>query len=445
MEAAPPTAKLKKKGLSGLLIRTVTYLFSWIREIPKPKDMPLDVRRRILRNCRISLVITVVLVIHSWFFGLKAYAYHPIIIDYEINYKYDVNPFGEVFGMPVNAQPAEIESLTRAGRRASAEISESLDRVWNQSLVGFYPAIQVSSATIALLSSLVMGIRLGARQKQEGLAAWDEVTVPILLASLLYSPLAVQIPLAVREISNSTNAALLTLTDFNTVFQEANASSSFEATIAPAFQQCKTIDADQQEKCLTKAVEAAQEVAAQQEATYGDAPWIARWKQRLSELQDTLLNAPLSGAGVAQRVNAVNYAVLSPVYESVVYGLLTAGMAAYQIFLEIAMLLTSLIIPYSIAASIGLQAQPLIAAVLAMFSFGQAKALFNVSAGFASSILIGVSGGVDNLWLPIGLAIFGIPISFLLAAGGGLAVWKGFIGAGGSLTTIALRLRHRKK
>ncbi|MGB7415221.1 MAG: hypothetical protein WA902_13535 [Thermosynechococcaceae cyanobacterium] len=88
-------------------------------------------------------------------------------------------------------------------------------------------------------------------------------------------------------------------------------------------------DAQDQEKCIEEALKAAQARLDEQQGAFGNTNWIDRWRQRLTEAVEIFNPEDLNLAGLARRVAAAQYSVLNPVYESIVYGLLTAMLSGY--------------------------------------------------------------------------------------------------------------------
>ena len=120
---------------------------------------------------------------------------------------------------------------------------------------------------------------------------------------------------------------------------------------------------------------------------------------------------------------------------------LLACMAAFQHIIEASLLLTALIAPIPVAASLlPFGAKPLYAWITGFLSLGVMKLSFNIVVGIVGTV-IAKAGPTSSepLVLAVVLGLFAPFLSMGIATGGGMAIFQGIVGGVGAATNYAAR------
>ena len=125
----------------------------------------------------------------------------------------------------------------------------------------------------------------------------------------------------------------------------------------------------------------------------------------------------------------------------IVEAIMMAMQGAFQACIECSMLLTGLLGPIALGASLlPVGAKPLYAWLTGFFSLGMCKLCLNIITGLVASAIHN-SGPTDTLGTAIALGLLSPLLAIALSAGGGMAVFNslvGFFSAAGRTITMGM-------
>lgn len=318
----------------------------------------------------------------------------------------------------VEIQPANpgqaASTITEDGVAASQAVAQSMDKLWEDVLNGgLYSAIANLGIFFAV-GTLLIFIVQWTKEMIDGDSSkgFTEVIWTIVVIVLLANngqPLATATK-GLRTIINQTNQTLLTSTSASIQLQEAYQQVMLKTGKGDAIQslinQCNTIaDPTQQAECLQNASQQA--------------------KQIESQLDND--NRPDWLKGVSDFFN-------TNIFQLAVRGWLFALAIAFQWIVEVCLLLTALLGPLAVGGSLLPVGQKAIFAWLTgFFSVGMIKLCFNIISGLVSTMVLN-SDNNDPMIFAFAIGILAPILSVVLAAGGGMAIFRSF----SSITSMGL-------
>lgn len=332
-----------------------------------------------------------------------------------------------------------IDLLVSTGNTVSQGISDSVDIVWNEQL----PLLITSVAFIATVISVVSLIELIMEMINEariyGAPNWTRLLFPLVISAVIGSLVFTSaVPVGIRNAINKVNKEALESIGFAASFQQAKASSSFEAKIAPQLERCRDQNKGNQTACVEDAAKQAQALLkAEARAAGGTPQWIRYWTDKFDKVGAEIAKNPLNA------LQTVQLAVLSPAIESVAFIFLNSIQVASQMLMEVALLLTALLFPLALARGIATDGETVVGWAFSMFQVGMIKFFFNLISGL-SSLLYLATGGVGNgLWFAVVTGLLGPLLAFDMVRGGGLGILSTILATASSIAGIALKLIPR--
>jgi hypothetical protein len=332
-----------------------------------------------------------------------------------------------------------IDLLVSSGNVASQAISDSVDIVWNEQL----PLLMTSVAFIATVISLASLVELIMEMINEdriyGTPNWTRLLFPLVIASLIGSLIFTSaVPVGIRNAINKVNQEALESIGFAATFQQAKTSSSFGTTIGQMFERCNNGVVAEQAACFQDAAKKAQELLdAEAGALGGIAPWIRHWTDKLQRIGEEIANNPLGAVGTVQ------LAILSPAIESAAFFILNALQVAFQMLMEVALILTALLFPLALARGIATDGETVSGWAYSMFQVGMVKFFFNLIAGISSLFYLAIGGVGSGLWFALFTGLLAPFLAFEMVRGGGLGVLSTILAVASSVANIGLKLRPR--
>jgi len=295
-------------------------------------------------------------------------------------------------------------TITEDGVAAGEAVAQAMDKLWDDVLGGgLYSAIANLGVFFAI-GTLLIFIVQWTREMVDGdnSKAFSEMIWPLVVIILLANnaqPLAIATK-GLREIINETNKTLLASTSASIQLQEAYQQVMLKTGNADAIQaliaQCNAIaDPTQQAECLQNASGQAKEIEAQ------------------------LDNRPAWLKGFSEFFN-------TNIFQLTVRGWLLTFAIAFQWIVEVCMLLTALLGPLAVGGSLlTVGNKAMFAWLTGFFSVGMIKLCFNIISGLVATMVLNAENN-DPMIFAFAIGILAPILSVVLAAGGGMAIFRSF-------------------
>jgi hypothetical protein len=290
---------------------------------------------------------------------------------------------------------------------ASEAVSSAFDQMWTdviQSGGGLYGAIANLGMFFAVGTLTWWVVNFAKALVQDNyMKSADELIWVVVVAALLANQgtLLAQGTLALRSIINQTNQTVLESTASSTRLQDAYAQIMTETGQQDVAQgliaQCSGItDPDLQQGCLSNAQTQAQQISG---------------------------NAPSNG--FQQFLDNVGGVFQTNLFTMAARGLLLAFGIAFQWVIEISMLLTGLLAPLAVGASLlPVGGRAIFAWLTGFFSIGIAKLSFNIICGLVATMVLNSGGSQDPMIFAFATSLLAPILALALAGGGGMAIFN---------------------
>jgi hypothetical protein len=328
----------------------------------------------------------------------------------------------------------------------SNNVSQAWDRTWDIALSGgLYGAINnigIFLAAGALVFWLLDFVRKWLSDEVNGVWALQDLIWPviIILFTANNGALLAGFSRGFRDTLNDFNLQVVRVVakeqDLEKTLNELGAYAVIDAKLVTARGQCNTItDNKRLTQCLDEQNKALQGILQQYQQEYG---LTVKYKQLEASVKEGLRNPGEALVdGVRTRVNnAVNLA-LSPAMALVIV-FMAACQYCFQQLIEVSMLLTAIMGPLALSASLlPFGAKPIFAWLTAFWSLSLLKLSYNVIAGL-TAIAIYQTSGTETLGSAIFFGLFSPLLAIAMAAGGGLAVFNGILAASGAGGAMAV-------
>jgi hypothetical protein len=297
-------------------------------------------------------------------------------------------------------------TITEDGVAASQAIAQSVDKLWDDVLQGgLYGAIANLGVFFAVGTLLIFIVQWTKEMIDgESSKGFTEIIWTIVVIVLLANngqPLATATK-GLRTIINQTNQTLLASTSASIQLQEAYQQIMVKTGKGDAIQslinQCNAItDPTQQAECLQNAAAQAKEIEA--DLDQDNRP---EWVKSISDFFNT------------------------NIFQLAMRGWLFALAIAFQWIIEVCMLLTALLGPLAVGGSLlPVGSKAIFAWLTGFFSVGMIKLCFNIISGLISTMVLN-SENNDPMIFAFAIGILAPILSVVLAAGGGMAVFRSF-------------------
>jgi hypothetical protein len=296
--------------------------------------------------------------------------------------------------------------IVEQGATASAAVSESFDQMWTdviQAGGGLYGAIANLGMFFAVATMIWWAVSFAkALIHDDYVKPIEEMVWVFVVAALLANQgqLLAQGTLALRGIINQTNQTVLESTASSVRLQDAYKQIMTEVGQQDVAQglvgQCASVvDPTQQQACLENAQSQATQISG---------------------------NAPSSG--FQQFLDNIGGVLQTNLFTMAARGWLLAFGIAFQWTIEISLLLTGLLAPLAVGASLLPVGQKAIFAWLtAFFSVGITKLSFNIICGLVATMVLN-AGSNDPMIFAFATSLLAPILSLALAGGGGMAVFN---------------------
>ncbi len=315
--------------------------------------------------------------------------------------------YGLILSQTQAPNPGQAAStITSDGEAASEAVARTIDKLWDDVLQGgLYSAIANLGIFFAV-GTLLIFIVQWTKEMIDGDSSkgFTEIIWTIVVIILLANngqPLATATQ-GLRGIINQTNQTLLASTSASIQLQEAYQQVMLKTGSGDAIQslvnQCNTIaDPSLQAQCLQNASQQAKQISA--ELNQDNRP---EWLKSVSDFFNT------------------------NIFQLTVRAWLLGLAIAFQWIVEICLLLTALLGPLAVGGSLLPVGQKAIFAWLTgFFSVGMIKLCFNIISGLVSTIVLNADNN-DPMIFAFAIGILAPILSVVLAAGGGMAIFRSF-------------------
>lgn len=336
-------------------------------------------------------------------------------------------------------------ALLNANESASKKIAESWDYAWEVALTqgGLFRVLVNFGITVAVVCLMLWCLKFMRQWMQEEATsfwAFSEIIYPILVIVLLTNggDNLAKLSMGMRSVINGVNNQVIEIVaarlDLDAKLAEIADYAGTQAQLITLRQQCNTItDNEKLKKCLEEYKEAADQVLQgykAEHASSGNNAWYdSLLKQAQAAAQDP--GAAIQGVGI----KVVNLS-LTPILYAVETFML-ALQVCFQHLIEVSMLLTALMAPIAIGASLmPFGAKPVFAWLTAFWSLGLFKISYNVVCGLMA-IAVHKLGPTDTLVSAIFLGLFSPILAAAMARGGGMAIWSGITAASTAIAGAA--------
>jgi hypothetical protein len=332
--------------------------------------------------------------------------------------------------------------LLNGGSAVSQKVAESWDQTWSIALSGgLYTALNNFGIFIAVACMTLWLLNFARKWiEEEASTPWvfTELIYPVLVVVLLSgggNNLA-QLSQGMRDALNFFNEQTIQVVanrmDLEKTMTELADYASVNAYIGNVRSQCNTItDNAKLSECLKLQNEALQGVLSVYRSKYGATLYTKRIEDQINTARRDPGEALQSGA-----ISTVNIA-LSPLV-SLVTLVMVALQGAFQHLIEVSMLLTAVMAPLAVGASLlPFGAKPIFAWFTAFWSLGLCKLSYNVICGL-TAIAIYKTGSTETLVSAIFFGVLSPILAIAMASGGGMAIFNGILAASATVTGIAV-------
>jgi hypothetical protein len=240
---------------------------------------------------------------------------------------------------------------------------------------------------------------------------------------------------AFRDVLNETAAGVLTVSALNVSLEEAvrgaMAKGVIGVEISAQIQQCQALIGESQVECLQAAYE---QVSATMEAfkdnwlvtAAGTAasvvfPWL---DQALGGIEGALEAYNTSGGSVGQILPGFFGGFVGTTTRALIHAFLMAFQWGFVNLVQISMLLTALVGPIAVAASLlPFGGKPIFAWLTGFFALGFVQIMYNIIVGLAAVVIMNANTFDTNGYLVL-IALLAPALAIALASGGGLAIFN---------------------
>lgn len=340
--------------------------------------------------------------------------------------------------------PSSAEITLNAADTASRAASSAWNYTWQQALSGgLYTTLCNLGITIAVACLTLWTLAFARKwlaDEVNGLWAFEELIWPLIVI-LFLSNAGANLRLLtqeMRQVLNRYNDQILQITASEIRLDRAMAEladyNTVQAKIMTAHNQCNTIVAAAERKqCLELRAENAEVML----RVYQQQHPSSRIAHQLRNLSRTLQD-PVNAVGKQAASLVLNSAMI------LAQVVLVACQGAFQYAIECSWLLTALMAPIALGASLlPFGAKPIYAWLVGFWSVGFCKLCLNLITGlvavtaYQGQAAHNILDSTNTLVIALFMGIFAPLLAIALASGGGMAVFNGILSMAGQLAGMA--------
>jgi len=329
----------------------------------------------------------------------------------------------------------------------SQSIQEAWQSTWNLAFDGnIFKTITNLGLTIAVTTLFYWIIKFGKDLLDDrSYQSFSEIIWPIIVIILLANggQNLVSLTTGMRGIINNTNDSILTsLTsqaDLQKTLDALSNYSNISSTLSASANQCYVLKPADQKACMDSVIAQAKELKSAYDSSFLDVS--KALGNKMQSQIDSFSQDPIGNgvSGISKIQNTISSSVLLAVAES----FMVAMQAAFQALIEVSFLLTGLMGPIAVGASLlPIGAKPFYAWLTAFWSLGIAKLSLNIVTGLVA-VAVATSGQNDNLSIAITLGFLSPILALALASGGGMAIFSGIVAAASAAVSSGLNISMR--
>lgn len=310
-------------------------------------------------------------------------------------------------------------------------ISESFNELWQQTLDGGLYISMCQLGQIFAVGTLVFFMVEMAKNWMNGddALALSSIIWPIIVISLLFNngTMLKNGTLAVRSYINEINNDVLEYTaaeaNLKDAFSRVVNNIALKQQVATALQDCRSLPGgtDEATRCLEQAQAEIQSVSDQlsQGTPSSDSNWEFKILETLEQTKNSLEDIGDLGGQIKDSISGALGSLVTGFATVILLGLCNA----YQWGVEFSMLLTALLGPLAVGASLlPYGAKQIFVWLKGFFTLGMAKLSFNIIIGLCGQLVSNAEQNQPMIFL-LFIGIISPLLATALAAGGGLAVF----------------------
>ncbi len=341
---------------------------------------------------------------------------------------------------------AQAELTLNAADATARTVAAAWDYTWMQALGGgLYTTLANMGITIAVACLLLWTlsfVRKWMADEVNGIWALEELIWPVVVI-LLLSNSGANLRLlsqSLRQILNDYNSQILQITANEIRMDRALAEladyNTTQAQIMAAHDQCNTIvEPEKRKTCLDLRSQNVETMVRVYQQQHPGSQIFKNLRRAADAFQD-----PVNATG-----KAVSQLVFNPV-TAIIQVFLIACQGAFQYLIETAWLLTAMLGPVAVGASLlPFGAKPLYAWITGFISLGFCKICLNIITGLvAIAIYKGYAAdealsGFSTLTNAVFMGLLAPMLAITISTGGGMAVFNALLSASGALAGAAVQ------
>jgi hypothetical protein len=346
--------------------------------------------------------------------------------------------------------------LTNSSLDVSERATESWDFLWDATLSGgLYRIMANVGATIAVMSLMFFIVNFAKQMMQSEAVDWvlGELVYPMMVILMLSNGggnlalLSQGMRTTINYYNNQILEAVSSQINFDVALSQLADFSTANAQLNSMRSQCNTISDNQKLiECLDEQALNARVLVEEYKRKHPQMPEWAQYLLDKTGISKIDPSKPLESVGTLAVSAATFNASLLADFSSnaLLIGIeivLATMQGCFQQLIEVSFLLTALIGPIAVGASLlPFGTKPIIAWVTGFFSLGMCKLCLNIITGLIAIATLRTGPTVDTLGVALMLGLLAPLLAFGMAAGGGMAVFNGVTSAipfvGNAVTTV---------
>lgn len=344
----------------------------------------------------------------------------------------------------LSGQAADLAANTL---QRSREIYQAIDSLWTSiPQGGTYQGLCLVGANVAVAALIFWGYNWYKQILENGFA-WEQIIGlfwPLICILLLVSSPGDHsgrnlwsLTSSIRGFINNADQAILTSvvnsTNLANARSQAGQNLFLEAQVKQVFSQCAAAPSPEaRQECIN------QNRPKIQQWIVGNAGANTNWGQQIASnfVTSASLGAEIGGA-ITSSGGLAN--VFENTFVSILQAFVLAIGVAFSYFLNIALVLTAMLGPIAVGASLlPLPTKPILAWLTTMFSLGTAQISYDIITGLMSDI-INNAPPADAMPYIIFTGLLAPILALSLAAGGGIATFSGLVSTTGAVAVVGAR------
>ncbi|MCU0552534.1 MAG: hypothetical protein MUC48_24645 [Leptolyngbya sp. Prado105] len=328
--------------------------------------------------------------------------------------------------------------------RSSKEISAGWQNNWNlifREPSGLYQSLNYFATMIAVGAFLFFIVVWAREMMTSGLLpAFDRLMWVILVMLLLWNNgfWLARLTFGIHEIIEDQSQNVLSIQmgqlKMSDALQDVVLTADAQNTIRALYGECQAKTGQAQIDCFNKVTDQAQSIIEQYEKGWGKGTLngLRRWFDSVLKIREDLKKRAGEPEAIANidpfvLLHAGIIATTDTAQQAAARQMLKGWQWAFANLIEASLLLTALTGPVAIAGSLlPIGTRPIWAWLTGLFSLGMAKLYYNIVVGLIATVIVNAQvQNESDFGFVVLLSVLAPVLSVALAAGGGLAVYRG--------------------